>query len=45
MEKHTYVLGVDIGGTNIRLGLVDEKNQLSGYRKIPQEEILQGKTP
>lgn len=42
MEKHTYVLGVDIGGTNIRLGLVDEKNQLSGYRKIPQEEILQG---
>ncbi len=42
MEKHTYILGVDIGGTNIRLGLVDEENRLSDYRKVRQEEILQG---
>ena len=37
-----YVLGVDIGGTNIRLGLVDEENRLTGYRKVPQESILSG---
>ena len=40
---HQYVLGVDIGGTNIRLGLVDEENRLSDYRKVPQESILSGK--
>ena len=39
---HQYVLGVDIGGTNIRLGLVDEENQLRDYRKVPQESILSG---
>ncbi len=42
MENHTYVLGVDIGGTNIRIGLVNEENELFEYRKVPQEEILRG---
>ena len=42
MTEHTYVLGVDIGGTNIRLGLVDEEGNLSGYQKISQQSILYG---
>lgn len=42
MAEHTYVLGIDIGGTNIRMGLVDENNELSEYLKVPQESILTG---
>lgn len=42
MAEHSYVLGVDIGGTNIRLGLVDDENQLCEYRKVPQQSVLQG---
>lgn len=43
MTEHTYVLGVDIGGTNIRIGLVDELNTMYAYQKVPQQSVLQGK--
>ena len=36
MTEHTYVLGVDIGGTNIRLGLVDEEGNLLVFGKFLQ---------
>lgn len=40
-----YTAGIDIGGTNIRIGLVDEGNGLSHFESVPQAEILKGDAP
>lgn len=34
MEMQDYVLGMDIGGTNIRAGLVDRRYHLTGYQLV-----------
>ena len=39
------VIGMDIGGTSIRIGIVDESNSLSHFRRINQQEVLQGNAP
>lgn len=40
--KQEYVLGIDIGGTNLRLGLVDKAYQISGFEKLSTQEIFAG---
>lgn len=40
-----YVLGLDIGGTNTRMGLVDEEFQLTDFQIVRTEEVQKdGKT-
>ena len=38
-------VGVDIGGTNLRIGCVDEKYDLFDFKQIPQDTILYGDSP
>lgn len=33
-EKEQYVLGIDIGGTNMRFGLVDSRHELSAFERL-----------
>lgn len=40
MPEKNYAIGVDIGGTSIRIGMVDENLSIEGFLKLPQEEIL-----
>lgn len=37
-----YVLGLDIGGTNTRMGLVDENYQLTDFEIVKTEELQKG---
>lgn len=39
-----YVIGMDVGGTHIRVGAVREDGRLQGLRKLLQKELL-GETP
>lgn len=39
MKKEEFVLGIDIGGTNFRLGLVDKKGNVTKY-KIESSSVL-----
>lgn len=39
--KNTYVIGIDIGGTNFRIGLIDSKNQVFNFRKIRTVDVFQ----
>ena len=34
------VIGIDIGGTNLRIGLVDESGNVSSFRKVRTKEVL-----
>ena len=35
-----YVAAVDIGGTNLRAGIIDENYTLSGFKKIRRAEVM-----
>lgn len=35
-----WVIGIDIGGTNFRIGAVDEKNRVSHFRKVPVGSVF-----
>lgn len=37
-----YCIGMDIGGTSIRIALLNAGGQLSAYKKIAQETVLHG---
>lgn len=37
-----YVIGIDIGGTNIRIGAKSNTEELVSFIKIPRKEILNG---
>ena len=37
-----YTIGIDIGGTSIRAGLLDENMVLHAFRRVPQADVLQG---
>ena len=37
-----YVIGVDIGGTSLRIGMIDESGNLSAFEKIGQGTVLTG---
>ena len=41
MDKQ-LILGIDIGGTNLRMGVVDEDYTLSGFERFPTERIMEG---
>jgi allose kinase len=36
-----YALGVDIGGTNLRIGLIDKEYNVFHFKKVLQREVLQ----
>jgi len=38
-------IGVDIGGTNLRIGCVDENHRLSNFIQAPQQSVLSGDSP
>ena len=40
--SNRIVLGIDIGGTNLRMGLVDEAYQLTRFERFPSQETLGG---
>lgn len=40
--ESAYVLGIDIGGTNFRFGLVDENNQLRDYEQVGTQRVFGG---
>lgn len=40
MVQESYILGIDLGGTNIRLGLVDNENKILGFEKHRSFDIL-----
>lgn len=40
MTNKTYIIGVDIGGTNIRVGLVNEEKQLKEFNIEPIQKML-----
>lgn len=42
MIESAYVLGIDIGGTNFRFGLVDENNQLRDYEQVGTQRVFGG---
>lgn len=38
--SNSCIIGIDIGGTNFRIGAVDEQNQVSHFRKIPTPSVF-----
>ena len=40
-----YAAGIDIGGTHIRIGLVDEQIRLSAFEQFSQKDVLEGNAP
>ena len=34
------IIGIDIGGTNFRIGLVDEQGKVSDFRKVPVKQVF-----
>jgi len=40
-----YTIGIDIGGTSLRIGLIDAEGVLSRFEKVPQADILRGNAP
>jgi len=38
--KRSYVIGVDIGGTNVTLGITDLNGDVCAYRKFPTQQHL-----
>ncbi len=39
------ILGLDIGGTNIRIGAVDPEGKVSCFEKVPRKSVLDGVDP
>ena len=42
MSGKRYVIGIDVGGTNIRTGLVDEEMTLRGFERRSSREVFAG---
>ena len=40
-----YTVGIDIGGTSLRIGLIDKQNNLLHFEKVPQADILKKNAP
>ncbi|QQO10591.1 allose kinase [Breznakiella homolactica] len=46
MEEKEYILGMDIGGTNLRMGLVDRQYRVRDVEVIPTKSVYEsGSTP
>lgn len=39
------IVGIDIGGTNFRIGLVDEQGTVSNFRKVPVKQVFTTENP
>jgi allose kinase len=39
------IIGIDLGGTNLRIGTVDEENRVHSFRRRDSERIAQAKDP
>ena len=42
---NTNILGIDIGGTNLRMGIVSAAGELSGFERVPTREVLESSNP
>lgn len=42
---NSCVIGIDIGGTNFRIGAVSEDGALALFRKLPVEQVFRSKNP
>lgn len=40
MELEPVVLGIDIGGTNVRMGLVNKECQVESFEMVPTDELF-----
>lgn len=40
-----FQIGMDIGGTNIRIGAAQGNSELIGFRKLPRRDVLPGTEP
>lgn len=40
MSSDSYVIGIDIGGTNFRIGLVSEDGVVKAFRKVPSKNVF-----
>ena len=38
-----YVIGIDIGGTNLRIGTVDEEGNLTNFERKSSESLCIGR--
>jgi len=45
MHNNQQIIGIDIGGTSIRIGAANQTGQLSAFEKVPQDTILYDDTP
>ena len=43
--KPVFVLGIDIGGTHVRLGLVTENHELSDFTQLKTESVFKSNDP
>jgi len=39
------IIGIDIGGTNFRIGLVEEQGAVSDFRKVPVKQVFSTRDP
>lgn len=44
-QNRDYVIGIDVGGTNFRIGMVNRRHQVTGFFKIPVQDVLGGSDP
>ncbi len=45
MGKEAKVIGIDIGGTNFRIGAVDSRGSISHFNKIPVRQVFCSEEP
>lgn len=45
MQSNKRIIGIDIGGTNFRIGAVDEDGNITGFRKIPVRTVFRSDKP
>ena len=45
MERGPYIVGMDIGGTNIRIGAVDRSGAVRCFEKVRRAAVLDGTAP
>ncbi len=45
MQSKDRIIGIDIGGTNFRIGAVDKEGNITMFRKIPVRSVFQSGQP
>ncbi len=44
-EIRPGIVGIDIGGTNFRIGTVDDRGNVSDFRKVPAKQVFTSRDP